>query len=191
MYMVAHQSYTGRWTEAEFYAARDAAPPGERWELVDGEVLVTPSPRMNHQLVSASLLVLLYPYVRAQRLGRAMTAPLDVKLQPGLVTQPDLLVVPTEEFAGEEYFVTELLLVVEIISPSSARFDRVVKRPRYQRSRVPEYWVIDQASRTFERWQPDDERPAILSECLVWHPKGASAPFELDIPAFFLEAESV
>ncbi len=191
MFMVAHQSASRLWTEAEFYVARDAAPPGERWELVDGEVLVTPSPRTDHQLVSGSLFVLLHEYVRAQGLGRALTAPMDVKLQPGLVTQPDLLVVPTAELVDKEYFVTKLLLAAEIISPSSARFDRVVKRPRYQRNRVPEYWVIDQPSRTFERWQPDDERPAILAERLVWLPEGAGAAFELDIPAFFLDAESV
>ncbi|MEO8337512.1 MAG: Uma2 family endonuclease, partial [bacterium] len=74
------------------------------------------------------------------------------------------------------YFVSRLLLAVEVLSPGSARFDRVIKRPRYQRNRVPEYWVVDRASRTFERWQPDDERPAILSDMLVWQPEGTRIP---------------
>jgi small subunit ribosomal protein S1 len=112
-----------------------------------------------------------------------------VKLEPGMVTQPDVLVVPRGQLRSDEYFVRSLLLAVETLSPSSAQFDRVVKRPHYQRKRVAEYWIVDRESRTFERWQPDDERPAILSETLVWHPTGATEPFMLDIPAFFRDAE--
>lgn len=189
MGMAAQQSAARRWTEAEFYDARESAPPGERWELVDGEVLVTPSPHWRHQGLAVSLIVLLHEYVRTTRIGALFTAPLDVKLEPGLVLQPDLLVVPAGELRDKDYFVSRLLLAVEILSPSSARFDRVVKRPRYQHNRVPEYWVVDHESRTFERWQPDDERPAILAEELVWHPDSASTPFVLDIPKLFEEME--
>lgn len=85
MAMPANTSPRRRWTEEEFYVARDAAPPGERWELVDGDVLVTPSPNWVHQSVVGRLLVLLDAYVREQNLGRVFTAPLDVKLQPGIV----------------------------------------------------------------------------------------------------------
>ena len=190
MGMAAQQSTACRWTEAEFEAARDAAPPGERLELVDGEVLVTPSPHWLHQDILVSLLVRLRAYVSGQGIGKTFIAPLDVKLEPGLVTQPDLLVVPSDDLLPERYFITRLLLAVEIISPSSARFDRVVKRPRYQRNRVPEYWVADRVSRTIERWQPDDERPAILSEELLWLPEGASIPFTLDLPPFFADTEA-
>jgi len=188
MYMAAQQSAARRWTEAEFETARDAAPAGERWELVDGEVLVTPSPHWRHQRIIVRLVIRLDEYVRAQGVGTVFVAPLDVKLEPGLVTQPDILVVPTGHLDDKIYFVSRLLLAVEVLSPSSARFDRVIKRPRYQRNRVPEYWVVDRESRTFERWQPDDERPAILSDVLVWHPEGAKTPFELDIPSLFEEA---
>lgn len=188
MSMPAQQLPTRRWTEEEFLVARDAAPQGERWELVDGDVLVTPSPHWSHQGVVVGLVVLLHAYVREQPLGRVFTAPLDVKLEPGLVLQPDVLVVPTGQLHQSEYFVRMLLLAAETISPSSARFDRVVKRPRYQRNSVPEYWVIDSESRTFERWQPHDERPDIISEHLVWHPEGATRPFELDVQAFFTDA---
>jgi len=176
-----------RWTESEFYAARDAAPPGERWELVDGEVLVTPAPHWSHQRVVARLFVLLDPYVRAHALGEAFFAPLDVKLEPGLVLQPDALVVPAGELRRRSDVVRHLLLAVEAVSPSSARFDRVKKRPHYQRHRVSEYWIVDDASRTIERWTPDDDRPEILAEKLVWHPAGAPEPFELDLVRFFEE----
>ena len=176
-----------RWTEAEFYAARDAAPKGERWELVDGEVLVTPSPHWLHQRVIVRLLMQLEPYVRAQQLGEAFVSPLDVKLEPGLVLQPDLLVVPAGELRRRDDIVRHLLLAAEVISPSSARHDRVTKRPAYQRNRVPEYWVLDDHARLIERWTPDDERPEIVSELLTWHPSGATEPFTLDLAAFFAE----
>ena len=176
-----------RWTEEEFYAARDAAPAGERWELVDGAVLVTPSPHWTHQRTAFRLGVALDTYVRNQSIGDVFTAPLDVKLQPGLVLQPDILVVPDGVLRTHDDIVNRLLLAVETISPSSARYDRVIKRPAYQRNRVPEYWIVDERSGTVERWRPDDERPEILSEQLLWHPEGASEPFVLDLVAFFAE----
>jgi Uma2 family endonuclease len=174
-----------RWTEEEFYRARDAAPPGERWELVDGEVLVTPSPHWSHQRVVVELAVLLHAYVRKHALGELFVAPLDVKLEPGLVLQPDVLVVPTGELETHADEVRRLLLAVESVSPTSARHDRVTKRPRYQRNRVPEYWVVDATSETIERWRPDDARPELLAEQLAWHPEGASEPFVLDLVRFF------
>jgi Uma2 family endonuclease len=76
-------------------------------------------------------------------------------------------------------------VAAEVVSPSSARHDRVRKRPHYQRHRVSEYWIVDDMSRTFERWTPDDERPELLAEKLVWHPAGATDPFVLDLVEFF------
>jgi Uma2 family endonuclease len=176
-----------RWTEEEFYAARDAAPPGERWELVDGEVLVTPSPNWVHQRIIARLFRLVDDYIHAHELGETFLSPLDVKLEPGLVLQPDLLVVPNGELRRRADIIRHLLLAIEIVSPSSARHDRVRKRPAYQRNRVPEYWVVDDMSQTFERWTPDDERPELLAEQLTWHPLGVSEPLALDLIQFFSE----
>jgi len=187
MGMPAQQTPPRRWTEEEFYAARDAAPAGERWELVDGEVLVTPSPHWMHQDIAGQLFLRLEPFVRAQGLGRIFMAPLDVKLEPGLVLQPDLLVVPAGELRRASDIVRHLLLAVEVTSPSSARYDRVKKRPAYQRKRVPEYWVVDADSEMIERWRPDDDRPEQLAEQLVWRPDGATEAFTLDIAAFFTQ----
>jgi Uma2 family endonuclease len=178
---------TRRWTEADFYAARDAAPQGERWELVDGEVLVTPSPHWTHQRIVSRLTVLLVPYVQAHGLGEVFPSPLDVKLAPGLVLQPDVLVVPAGELTHRDDVVRRLVLAIEIISPSSARHDRVTKRPVYQRNRLPEYWIVDDAARIIERWTPDDARPEVITDELTWHPEGAAAPFELDVRMFFDE----
>jgi Uma2 family endonuclease len=185
MVMPAHRAPHRRWTEEEFYAARDAAPPGERWELVDGDVLVTPSPHWIHQRIIARLTILLDAYVRPRGLGEVFPSPLDVKLQPGLVLQPDVLVVPAGELRHRSDIVRQLLLAVEIVSPSSARHDRVRKRPYSQRNRVPAYWIVDDMSGTIERWTPDEDRPEILAERLVWHPTAAADPFVLDLVTFF------
>jgi Uma2 family endonuclease len=187
MGMPAQRAPHRRWTEEEFYAARDAAPYGERWELVDGEVLVTPSPHWTHQRIVGRLFSRLDEYVRAQGLGEAFVSPLDVKLEPGLVLQPDVLVVPAGELRRHSDIVRRLLLAVETVSPSSARYDRVTKRPHYQRHQVSEYWIADDTSRTIERWTPDDERPELLAERLVWHPAGTAEPFVLDLVRFFAE----
>ena len=121
------------------------------------------------------------------RLGEGFPSPLDVKLEPGLVLQPDLLVVPAGELRRRSDVVRRLRLAVEILSPSSARHDRVTKRPRYQRNRVPEYWIVDDTSQTVERWTPDDDRPELLAERLVWHPAGAPEPFVLELVRFFAD----
>ncbi|CAN5409332.1 hypothetical protein BH09GEM1_BH09GEM1_45040 [soil metagenome] len=187
--MPALESLPRKWTEEEFYAARDAAPPSsERWELVDGELLVTPGPHWTHQRLAFWLAHILEPYVSTHALGTVFLSPCDVRFEPGLIMQPDTFVVPAGHLRSRSDVVTRLLLASEVLSPSSTRFDRVIKRPRYQRHKVPEYWVIDGESQTIERWQPEDERPALIADQLQWHPTGASEPFVLDVPAFFRDA---
>jgi Uma2 family endonuclease len=191
MVMAAQSAARRRWTEDEFHRARDAAPQGERWELVDGDVLVTPSPHWTHQRIVVRLTILLDAFVRAYALGEVLTSPLDVKLEPSLVLQPDVVVVPTGELQRESDIVRHLLLAVEVVSASSARHDRVTKRPRYQRNRVPEYWIVDDRSQTIERWTPDDERPELIADKLVWHPDGARDPFVLDLVKFYADVAAL
>jgi Uma2 family endonuclease len=79
------------------------------------------------------------------------------------------------------------ILAVEILSPSTAAWDRGVKRRRFQRSGIPEYWIVDPDARLIERWRPEDERPEILDQQLEWYPAGAPAPLAIDLPALFAE----
>ena len=78
-----------------------------------------------------------------------------------------------------------LLLVIEVTSPSTARQDRQLKRRRYQRAGVPEYWIVDLDARIVERWRPQDERPEILDEQLTWQPQPGAAPLEIDLVSLF------
>ena len=76
---------------------------------------------------------------------------------------------------------------MEVLSPSTARADRQVKRRRYQRHGVPEYWIVDLDARLVERWRPADERPEILAERLEWRAVPEAPPLEIDLGEYFSE----
>lgn len=80
-----------------------------------------------------------------------------------------------------------LLLAVEVLSPSSARADRQVKRRRYQRAGAAEYWIVDLDARLIERWLPTDERPELLTDEITWRPPGAGDRLDVDLAGLFAE----
>jgi Uma2 family endonuclease len=175
------------WTRAEVVALIDANPLlTPRYELVDGELLVTPSPRGPHQFAVAELHIALHVYLKRVGLGAVLVSPFDVELEPGTLTQPDIFVVARDEATRlrHEMPARNLLLAVEVISPGSARHDRVRKRALYQRT-VPEYWIVDLDARIVERWRPGDERPEMLEATLEWRPAGADQRFVLELREFF------
>jgi Uma2 family endonuclease len=173
-----------RWTAAQ---VRELPDDGKRYEVVDGELFVTPSPTWNHQDAVGELFVALRAYCRAAGLGHAAVSPADIELDPRTLVQPDVFVVPLNEGRRPKNWedIRGLLLVVEVLSPSTARADRSVKRRRFQRAGVPEYWIVDVDARLIERWRPSDERPEIITDRLIWQPEKAAAPFLLDLPEFF------
>ncbi|HPV76950.1 MAG TPA: Uma2 family endonuclease, partial [Gemmatimonadaceae bacterium] len=145
------------WTADELPALPD---DGNRYEIVDGELLVTPAPSLVHQDAVGELLLLLAPYARRNDL-HCIIAPAEVRFSPNRVVQPDVFVVP---FIGGRKparldDVHRLILAVEVLSPSSARADHHSKRHLYQSQSVPEYWIVDPANRFVERWRPGDDAP--------------------------------
>jgi len=156
-----------------------------RYELFDGELLVTPAPSGLHQLAVVRLYDVVAPYVRANHLGETMVSPADLALGGEQLSQPDLFVVPGLPADRSWNGFPDPILVIEILSPSSARADRITKRRRFQRAGIPEYWVVDLDARTVERWRPADERPEIVDGQLGWQPEGAAQPLEIDLPAVF------
>lgn len=177
-----------RWTRAEVLALPD---DGNRYELVDGELLVSGTPRPAHQRAVQELNRILHPYVKEHRLGMLMALPADLDLSSDQIVQPDLWVAAVP--AGRRIETWEEVgipfLVVEVLSPSTARFDRVKKRMRYQRSGVATYWIVDLDARIVEVWTPDAERPEIVDQFLRWQPNPAIAAMQIDLPAFFSAVE--
>ena len=178
-----------RYSLAEFERLRDAAPPGPRYEFLDGEMLVTPSPNLAHQRIVLCLGLRLAPFVRNHSLGELVLSPFDVRFGDRLVFQPDMLVMTPDDVRQRRMDAArELLLAVEILSPGSMRHDRLRKRPRYQEQGVAELWLVDPESELVERWTPGDERPEILAETLIWRPAGTTDAFTIELPALFEDA---
>jgi Uma2 family endonuclease len=176
-----------RWTREEVVALIDEERAWPRYELIAGELLVTSAPRWSHQRAVFRLARILQDYVEPRRLGWVLMSPADIQLEPGSVVQPDVFVVPRGDGSAPREWseVTRLLLAAEVLSPSNARADRVVKRRYYRRNAVPEYWIVDTDARVVERWTPEAAGPLVLDEQLVWQPAGADAPLVIDLPAYF------
>lgn len=179
-----------RWTPDELRQFIEAHPePVPRYELVHGELLVTPSPTSLHQRLVFETAMRLHAYVKQHDLGEVRISPSDLRPIPDALLQPDIYVIPAIDGrrAPLEDPVTRALIAVEVVSPSSARFDRVMKRRLYQDVGVTEYWLVDPDAQTVERWRPGDVRPEILDRGIVWHPQHAGEPFTLNIHTLFHE----
>jgi Uma2 family endonuclease len=132
------------------------------------------------------LSVALELYLRAQPAGIVLTAPADISWGRDVLVQPDVFVVAPEEARTLTWSrVRTLLLVAEVLSPSTALGDRILKRLRYREAGVPLYWVVDCDERSVEVWTPSDDFPAVERERLVWHPPGARGPLTLALEELF------
>jgi Uma2 family endonuclease len=122
---------------------------GKRYEILEGELTVTPAPGMGHQNVVMMLGTLINNHVLAHQLGRVYSAPTDVQFSDVSVVQPDLLFVSAEHQAI--ILLTHVRgapdLVVEVLSPSTARRDREAKMKLYAQYEVPNYWLLDPVAR--------------------------------------------
>jgi Uma2 family endonuclease len=178
-----------RWTTAEVRDLMDESRPWPRYELIDGQLIVTPAPGWTHQWAVARLWRVLDDYLSREPVGVPMMSPSDLELEEGHITQPDVFVVPISGGRHPKAWpeVKTLLVAVEVLSPSNARYDRVDKRKFFQRVAVPEYWVVDLDARVFERWAPSDARPEVIDGTLTWQPLGASTSFVLELPRYFAE----
>jgi Uma2 family endonuclease len=195
------QHATKRWTVDDLAALPD---DGRRWELIDGVLYAdgeevggdprvfrpsTPAPELSHQRMLGALYVALRGYLAAERVGEVILGPLEIHLSESPV-EPDLVVLPLDAgaLAASVAAAGLPLLVVEVVLSATARADRFTKRVIYQRSGVPEYWIVDLDARAIERWQPGDERPTWLGERVEWRPAGATEPLVIEFETLFRDA---
>lgn len=159
---------------------------GNRYEVVYGELLVTPSPRPWHQIVVHRLSVALDKYLEREPAGLVLSSPADISWGPDVLVQPDVFVVPTDEARTLTWSrMRTLLLVAEVLSLSSIEGDRFLKRLRYREAGVPLYWVVDGDERTVEVWTPADDFPTLERERLQWRPAAAAETFTLRLDELF------
>lgn len=161
---------------------------GMRYETVHGELLVTPAPGARHQFVLSRLFHLLGNYLAAEGLEQLLSSPSDISWgEPDTLVQPDLFVAELRESlrSGNWADIRTLHLAIEIVSPSSARADRLVKRRLYQQQRVTEYWVVDIDQHQVEVWTPDAIVPAVERERLRWRHPALNAACTIDLATLF------
>lgn len=167
-----------RWTRAELARLPD---DGHRYEVLDGELFVTPQASFPHQRIATQLSYLLIPYVEANSLG--------VVVGPGAVIvgdnelQPDVQVVPVSPTTKTDKWdrLPRPILVVEVLSRITRRRDVGKKKQAYRRWRIPSYWVIDRFDRRALIWEGPEAEPLIVTDQIVWHPAGASTPLTIQL----------
>jgi Uma2 family endonuclease len=157
---------------------------GNRYEVIDGELLVTPAPSPLHQRVLFRLAMELDTYVERHGLG-VVLPDVDLLLQTGQFLRPDFLVAAGSSKEGITRRGVEKApsLVVEILSPTSGSIDLVKKPARYGDFGIPEYWVLDPDERCAWVWRfaaGESEAEQIVGQ-LTWHPAGASEPLVVDL----------
>lgn len=150
-YNVMHMG-TAVITRLTYDEFRQLPDDGKRYELIHGEVHLSPSPTTRHQWVLHNLDMSLSGHVHKARLGEVWVAPLDVRLAEDTAVQPDLIFVSNAraEIIQEDFINGAPDLVVEILSPSTAAHDRATKLHVYAEARIPEVWFIDPRAKTVE-----------------------------------------
>ena len=172
------------WTPADLeqFPERD----GCKYECIDGELLVTPEPRFDHGHATQCLALAISDALSAPK--RVFYGVLDFRPEPMAVVEPDLVVfrdpmsrrTRLDDMAGVSVF-------VEVLSPSTAKRDRGIKRRFYQRAGIAEYWIVYLDSRVVERWRPGDVGPEVMHDALSWVDDATGAPCAVDLMAFFAE----
>lgn len=171
------------WTAADL----DRLPDDDRnkYEVVDGRLLVTPAPSLAHEAILNVLRSRLERYCEQTGIGTTFSRH-DLRFDERNRVDPDLSVVAVTLPVGTRTWrdVPRPLLVVEALSRSTRTHDLVWKAALYAREGIPLAWIVDHPARTVHVIRPGRE-PVRTEETLEWHPDGAPAPFTLDLPAFF------
>ena len=135
------------------YRDLQAIPPDHhRYEIVDGELFVSPSPIFLHQLLVSNLHRRLAQHASKRKLGVVVVAPCDIVFSRYTVLEPDIFFVSKNRFQiiGEKNLSGPPDLVVEVLSPSTSRLDREIKFKQYAQYGVPEFWLVDPGRKTIK-----------------------------------------
>lgn len=150
------------WTYADLQRMPESHD-GRRYEIIDGDLVVSPSPAKRHQRTSGNAYRLLYDAIETANLGIVFFAPFDVIMSRTRVVVPDLVAVRADRvhLVEDRGIFGAPDLIVEILSPSNKRYDRGRKRRLYASVGIPEYWIIDPIARSIEQLILADDRYAV------------------------------
>jgi Uma2 family endonuclease len=152
-----------KYTHADLLAMPD---DGKRREIIDGELLVTPSPMRPHQRISLKLAFAFETFLQVHPLGELLVAPMDVILGEHDVLEPDLLFVLNEHRDFLKDWVRGAPdLVIEILSPTTETRDRGPKMKAYARYGVGEYWIVDPIAEAIEVYRLTEQGYQLAALC--------------------------
>ncbi len=160
---------------------------GNRYEIINGELFVSPSPSWTHQRVVRELVLRLAPYADAIGL-ELIFAPMDVRASDDTQVEPDAFVVPLRDDGRRTTRwepMARLLLAIEVLSPSTRRLDLELKRELYLGQGVREYWIVDAETRSVSVWAPGHATPRVESDLLIWHPIVERENLTVHLPTLF------
>ena len=170
-----------RWTLEELHSLPD---DGNKYELVRGQLFVTPPPNLEHETILARLSRILEPYVAAHDLG-FVYHPRSVLRFEGSEVEPDLMVRQRPRELRVDWDQAPVpILVIEVLSGSTRRRDRQDKRELYAEAGVDEYWIVDPERRVMTVAHLDC-REETVGDTLTWSPRGAGAPLVLQVADLF------
>lgn len=174
----------GAWTLAELDRLPD---DGNKYELVDGDLFVTPAPIPAHQRLTSVLRRILDRYLEATGIGDVYGSNSAIRTQDSELL-PDLSVRrPLNTVPGTNAEMPLPILVVEVLSPTTRRRDHKYKRDFYTRIGIPEYWIVDGEDRTIRVIKPNTIYVVATHE-LTWAPESTIAPLIIDVAKYFLDA---
>ncbi|MHB8291734.1 MAG: Uma2 family endonuclease, partial [bacterium] len=145
------------------YTAKDYfnLPEGSPYQLIEGELIMTPSPLTEHQIISKNLELIIYTHVKKNNLGLALDAPIDVYLNNKNAYQPDIIFISNKnkDIIRKHGIDGAPDLVIEILSPSNSYYDVRIKKDIYERSGVIEYIIVDPRTKSIDVYRRTAERP--------------------------------
>jgi Uma2 family endonuclease len=155
---------------------------GRRYELIDGDLVMSPSPKTRHQRILRNLFYALQNFLREHPFGEVFIAPYDVVLSEHDVCQPDLVFVA----AAQASIITadnirgSPALVIEILSEGNRKLDETIKLQRYEHFGIPEYWIIDPELDLMKIYRLTDGRYVRIGELTAAHHDTLTTPLLLD-----------
>ena len=171
---------TKRWTLEELHSLPD---DGNKYELVRGQLFVTPPPAPVHEAVLARLHTLLEPYVQRHRLGYIYRPRAVVRVAPNVEVEPDLFVSPTVIESWDDAPLP--ILVAEVTSASTRRRDHDEKRQLYRDLGIPTFWLVDLDGRNVRVVRPGHS-DSFADVTLSWHPAGAVEALSIAVTSLLM-----
>ena len=179
--MAMANSVRKKWTIEELESLPD---DGNKYELIYGELFVTPAPTVSHETILVRLSRVLDPYVAENQLGYVYHPRSVIRVDPDVEVEPDLMVrQPPDDLESNWASQPLPILVVEVASNSTRRRDRIVKRGLYTDLSIPEYWMVDRQSRSVRIIR--GEMDVIAGESFEWYPAGAKTPLVISLADIF------